>query len=102
MIPNLVKGLDVSVVARSREACQPLDGATQMEPFSNNSFKIPFGVLCGVAAAILALTGHKTWLMAPVAVLSLIYTGILLSGRNPRWTQSPHDRREAERRARKG
>jgi hypothetical protein len=74
---------------------------TQMEPFSNNSFKVPFCVVCGVGLAIFAITGHETWLTAPIAVFSLIYAWILRTGRNPRWTQSPHDRREAERRARK-
>jgi hypothetical protein len=51
---------------------------TQMEPFSNNGFKVPFCVVCGVAAAIFAFNGRETWLMAPIAVLSLIYAGILL------------------------
>jgi hypothetical protein len=69
-----------------------------MEPLPNNRFKLPFFVVCGVLLAWFALrsasTGHAV-VETVLAVASFVSAAVVLSGRNPRWMQSPLDRWEA-------
>jgi hypothetical protein len=46
------------------------------------------------------VTGSEVVIAVPLLAVSVVCIGVILSGRNPRWMQSPLDRWEAKRRSR--
>jgi cell division protein FtsL len=74
-----------------------------MEPVPHNRFKLPFFAVTAVIAVVFLAKGMTTVsavMMSLVLAVSVAAVVTILSGRHPRWLQSPLDRREAKRRAR--
>jgi hypothetical protein len=71
-----------------------------MERLPNNRFKLPFFALCAAVFAAMLVTGSEVVIAVPLLAVSVVCIGVILSGRNPRWMQSPLDRWEAKRRSR--
>jgi amino acid permease len=61
---------------------------------------LPFFFLCAVVFIAMLIAGDSIVIAAPMLVVSIICIAVIVSGRNPRWLQSPLDRWEARRRAR--
>jgi len=64
--------------------------------------KLPFFAVCAAVAIVFLATGMSIVsevIMALVLAFSVAAVVLILTGRNPRWLQTPRDRREAERRA---
>jgi len=68
----------------------------------NHRFKLPFFLLCAAAFTVLLVVGQSVVIAAVLLAISVVCIVVILSGRNPRWLQSPLDRWEAERRRRSG
>lgn len=66
----------------------------------NNRLKLPFFALCAAVFIAMLGTGASVLIAAPLLVMSLVCIAVILSGRNPRWLQSPVDRWEAKKRTR--
>jgi hypothetical protein len=69
-----------------------------IEPLPNNRFKLPFFIVCAAVFVAMLAVGKSDVVAAPLLVLSIACIAVILSGRNPRWLQSPLDRWEARRR----
>jgi hypothetical protein len=55
-------------------------------------------VICVAVAVLFLVEGKDVVLMAGVVVVGVPCIVVILSGRNPRWLQSPADRRAAKKR----
>jgi hypothetical protein len=73
---------------------------TVIEPLPHNRFKLPFFLICAAVFVAMLVTGESVLIAAPLLVMCIVCIVVILSGRNPRWLQSPMDRWEARRRAR--
>jgi hypothetical protein len=69
-----------------------------IEPLPNNRFKLPFFIVCAAVFVAMLAAGKSDVVAASLLVLSIVCIAVILSGRNPRWLQSPLDRWEARRR----
>jgi hypothetical protein len=69
-------------------------------PLPHNRFKLPFFVACTAVVIYWMASNEVTPLAVAVVVVGLIAIATILSGRHPRWLQSPLDQWEAKRRQR--
>jgi hypothetical protein len=65
----------------------------------NNRLKLPFFVVCAAVFVAMLATGGSVLIATPMLAVSIACVAVILSGRNPRWLQSPLDRWEAKRRS---
>ena len=66
----------------------------------NNRFKLPFFLLAAAGLVVLLITGKSVVPAAVLLAVCVVSIVVILSGRNPRWLQSPADGWEAKRRRR--
>jgi IS1 family transposase len=83
---------------RDRRAARRVDSASMDLP--NNRFKLPFFVVCAAVFVVLLVEGDLVVVSATLLALCVVCIGVIASGRNPRWLQSPLDRWEAKKRNR--
>jgi hypothetical protein len=73
---------------------------TNIESLPHSRFKLPFFFLCAVVFIAMLIVGDSVVIAAPMLAMAIVCIAVIVSGRNPRWLQSPVDRWEARRRAR--